>query len=323
MIKIKLLLISLLLGGVSACDKAPDSGKTPPVKVKAPVRVDMVHVPAGEFLMGSDKEDLEGLREQFGFVRQLYQDEHPLHKRKLASFWIDKYEVTNIDYLAFVSMTRAPEPQHWIQSAYNVSSARLASFDVEKLRRVAVDYFQLDMDTTVMDKQALLREMVKKQQSMDRVPVTSVTWYDADAYCKWRGARLPTEAEWEKAARGEKAYEFPWGNNWSPEYLNTGENVDNEEGVVAVGSFPRNKSPYGAYDMAGNVAEWVQDWYQGYPGSMQVNKDFGETMKVTRGGAGGVGHYSLSVFFRSASRGPNPPGVATEDTGFRCAMSMK
>ena len=279
----------------------------------------MILVPAGTFIMGSDKEDEEGYQEQFGFVDPLYRNESPQHQRTLPAFYIDKYEVTNREYKRFTMATGYPEPQPWIQNGYNVTQQKLASFNLEFLRQVAIDYFQLDMDTRKMSKQELLSAMAAEQRRRNPMPVIGVNWYDADQYCRWRNARLPTEAEWEKAARGSDGREFPWGNEWQTDITNTGENVMDEEGIAKVGSFPRNQSPYGVYDMAGNVWEWTADWYQPYPDSTHTSLKYGEQYKVLRGGGGGIGHYALSLFFRTSLRGPQLPEQGGDDVGFRCA----
>ena len=131
-----------------------------------------------------------------------------------------------------------------------------------------------------------------------------------------------SEAEWEKSARGPSGLEYPWGDKWDSNITNTGENADTEEGIAEVGSFPGNKSPYGVYDLSGNAWEWVEDWYDAYPGSTEKSEAFGKKYKVIRGGGGGVGHYALSYFFRGAARQYATPDMTAEDVGFRCAKNI-
>lgn len=284
---------------------------------------EMLLVPAGEFVMGSNKVDDAGMKERYGFVKTPYMDEHPEHRVKLDAFYIDKYEVTNAQYKRFVIAAKRPVPFEWTQNGYNVYQDKLSIFDVEKLRQIAVDYFKLDMDTRKMNKDQLLKAMFAKLKFMDNLPASDVTWYDAFSYCEAAGKRLPTEAEWEKAARGEKGQEFPWGDTWDPAVANTGDDVEWEEGIAPVGSYEKSKSPYGVYDLSGNVWEWVQDWYQAYEGSTYKSDEFGEKNKVLKGGGGGIGHYSISLFFRGASRQYSDPNMASGDVGFRCAKNYK
>jgi formylglycine-generating enzyme required for sulfatase activity len=148
-------------------------------------------------------------------------------------------------------------------------------------------------------------------------PVTYVTWQEARSYCVWEGRRLPSEQEWERAARGDNGNKYSWGN----EYDETKANLNSGE-VKAVGSYVDDRSPHGVYDMAGNVMEWVDDWYDAYPGSTSTNKDYGgDKHKVLRGGMGGMsGHYIINkIYARGANRNYYIPGGAGDDGGFRCA----
>ena len=282
-----------------------------------------VLIPAGPFIMGSNKVDSDNKKKEYGLVKPLYLDEHPQHKVTLPTFYIDKYEVTNIEYKQFVYGAHYKEPFEWSQNGYNLVMTRLKQTDLESLQWIVSEYFKLDRDTRRMNKQQLLGVISESWLLKDQLPVIGVSWQDASTYCDWRGKRLPTEMEWEKAARGEQGLEFPWGNNWDTGQTNVGDDADWEGGIAPVGSYPQNKSPYGVFDMAGNVWEWVSDWYQPYPGSQYQSKDFGETNKVIRGGGGGVGHYSLSFFFRSAMRGYALPTAKSGDVGFRCARDKK
>lgn len=145
-------------------------------------------------------------------------------------------------------------------------------------------------------------------------PVVKVSYYDAEAYAKWSGKRLPTEQEWEKAARYTDARQFPWGNEWNKELANIRKVLWLGK-TKPVGSYPDGCSPYGIYDLSGNVAEWTSSFFKPYVGNIEPNKNYGESYKVVRGGSCGKSRVMAQAFRRDFLS----PSDTKRDVGFRCA----
>ncbi|TAN62635.1 formylglycine-generating enzyme family protein [bacterium] len=219
----------------------------------------MVAVPGGEFTMGAN---------------DWWPKSQPEHKRKLPAFQIDKYEVANIRYKAFLDATGRGAPDHWPGG--------------------------------------------KIPEAREDHPVVFVTWSEADAFCKWEGKRLPTEAEWEKAARGAGKRIFPWGDKFSKYNANTPQL--GLEDTMPVGSFDEGKSPYGVYDMAGNVWEWTADWFKPYPGNTHPDENYGDKFKVLRGGSWyDCTYYKCGISSPAYNKIFFNPQTKNNNFGFRCA----
>jgi formylglycine-generating enzyme required for sulfatase activity len=272
-----LLLFSFLLIGslMYGCESQQEKGAMKKDIIDKKVLENMVLIPAGDFIMGSDEVDKETLQQRFGMAKTPYLNEHPQRKISLGDYYIDKFEITKRQYKEFVNATGRAAPLNWVNGQYAPDT--------------------------------------------DDHPVFFITWFDADAYCKWAGKRLPTEEEWEKAARGTDGRSFPWGNEFDLKKTNASGKYG---GVYPVGHFEEDVSPFGVYDMAGNVQEWTASWYKAYPGNEYEDEDYGEKLRVTKGGGwGGLGHYSFDLFYRTSFRGFMDPSQGFDDLGFRCVLS--
>jgi formylglycine-generating enzyme required for sulfatase activity len=210
-------------------------------------------------------------------------DEVPRHEVALPAFYLDRCEVTNAQYATFLQATNRSLPSDPKDP----------------------DYYRW--------------EGPLPPAGQEQHPVMYVNWYDANAYCTWAGKRLPTEEEWEKAARGADQRPWPWGSAFEPAKCNV-----TETGLrwsTPVGSFPDGASPYGVLDLCGNVAEWTASWYKPYPGNTLQRPAFGEKMKVARGGAWAL---PAEPWSRATNRNlAQPPDFKHRSLGFRCAKDAE
>ncbi len=248
--------------------------------------IEQVWVPAGSFQMGTDDASIAALKalNPPGFVLSEFASEQPQHEVQITTgYWIDKYEVTNKAFQAFVKDGGYRNQAWWSEAGWQWLSSQY----VDQLPRYCLG-------------------------NLPDNPVACVTWYEAEAYARWRGGRLPTEAEWEYAARGSPSLIYPWGN----EFDNSRCNVVDSKGPQPVGSYPNGASWVGTLDMAGNVMEWVQDWLGPYPAG--VAKDptgpAAGSVKVEKGGWWGSTLFVARAAYRHFE---DPPEYGDMHIGFR------
>jgi len=265
--------------------------------------ITLILIPAGTFTMGATAEQQEdfirfpGSAQWIDRTAPLVESSGPAHEVNLDSFYIFKFDVTNAQYQAFVRATGHQNSRNSNNTRYNGPNQ----------------------------------------------PVTGVTWNDARSFCAWAGAQLPTEAQWEKAARGTEGFIYPWGNVWDATKLRSMDGIAHrvfasiedwqawratnqsssefqaEARPADAGSYPKGASPYGVMDMAGNVWEWVADWYdpsyyKNSPNDNPKGPSFGD-YRVLRGGAWDTPRIANFTWYRETFM---PPSGAGNVTGFRC-----
>jgi formylglycine-generating enzyme required for sulfatase activity len=255
-----------------------------------------IAIPAQPFLMGSLEQQLGDLARRYGGMRESYREESPQHEVRGTGFAIARIPVTNALYAGYVAATSAAPPLHW----------RGTTPPIERLAH----------------------------------PVVDVSWEDARNFCSWLNSnepgaaqlreaagptlghghfRLPTEAEWEQAARGNDGRWFPWGQEFVVEYANTRES--GYGGTTTVGTFPAGASPYGILDMAGNIWEWTSSLDRPYPYQADDGREdeHASGRRILRGGC----YANPQGFARCACRFRLAPALRNEFIGFRLAYTKE
>ena len=288
-------LIVLALG--SGCATAPPTGPTAaptpaPARAAGESRADargiqQVWVPAGTFLMGTDEATIREIVEQNPprWMDRALGSETPQHSVQLTrGFWIDRYEVTNAAFRAFVDAGGYRDRALWSEPGWSWLGQQDAS------------------------------RLPHNCGGEPNAPRVCVTWFEAEAYARWRGGRLPTEAEWEYAARGPDSRRYPWGNAFDA----TRCNVVDSTGPKPVGSHPEGASWVGAHDMAGNAMEWVHDWLDPGYYALGVKDDpagpDSGSIKVEKGGWWGSNPFVARSAYRHFE---DPPDYKDKHIGFR------
>ena len=224
---------------------------------------EMVLIPKGEFVMGSNER---------------WDDEAPEHISFTKAFYMDTNEITNSDYKKFIDTLELEAPYHWPEG--NIPKGK------------------------------------------EQHPVVYVSWFDATNYCKWAGKRLPTEQEWEKAARGLDGLIYPWGNEWSLDKSNNP--YKHSTGTKPIGSYPEGRSPYGLNDMSGNVWEWVDSHYLPHPGNPVTRAEYGKDKRILKGGSWfDCLSYGCGLSAPTFNRSFFTPEVKNNSFGFRCAQNTE
>jgi ergothioneine biosynthesis protein EgtB len=244
----------------------------------------MIEIPAGEFEMGNDSVDA-------------MDNERPVHRAYLDTYWIDRYPVTCKQYRVFMEAGGYQNSEWWSAAGWQWLQENPVA---EPL------YWSAD-------------------PTWDNHPVCGVSWYEADAYARFIGKRLPTEAEWEKAASWDatvgRGYTYPWGEA-EPNTQRC--NHDNTAGqTTPVSAYPAGQSAYGCYDLLGNVWEWTSSWFDGYEGFVSYpyrgysQAYFDEQHRVLKGGSWATRPWVI----RSSARNWYYPGIRQILAGFRCSTS--
>jgi formylglycine-generating enzyme required for sulfatase activity len=251
-------------------------------------------IPAGEFLMGSTPEQIEAARRMdIGGHEFTLLDELPPFRAFLPDFYLSECAVTNAQFAKFLNAT-FPTPEQfklWMPAPEKI----IAPVNKNEMYRVAPGF--------------------------EKHPAIHVSWFGADAYCRWAGLRLPGEIEWEKAARGADGRIFPWGNEWRDDFLRWHNTARAGATTAPVDAYPQGRSPSGLFQMGGNVDEWCAEPYQWDVYRRYATGDLRPPARgVTRVVRGGTCVGWQKIRFRCAHRRGNDAAIINiHYTGIRCA----
>ncbi|MCA9902502.1 MAG: SUMF1/EgtB/PvdO family nonheme iron enzyme [Anaerolineae bacterium] len=289
------------------------SGEIDPILIDAVAPSEFVDVPGiQDFQMGTTPPEVsaavdECLAQSGRCTVAMGEDSAPQHAVTLSPFRIERTEVSYAQFLAFMNYLEQTSPRAYANGCYGQPCLET----------------NLDSETSAVTYDSVNYTVVPV---ISLLPVTEVTWYGARAYCEAIGRRLPTEAEWEYAARGTSGFIYPWGNDWDPTRAMTSRTADGSTAQkVDVNSFPAGASPFGVLNMAGNVSEWVFDWYDArFYGRIEATQPDPEgpasgTTKVHRGGSWDT----VPFFARAVHRQDFAPNDGTPFIGFRCAADAE
>jgi formylglycine-generating enzyme required for sulfatase activity len=291
------------LAGCSPKEKPPADANLGDTWLRPTDHMVMVFLPGGVFQMGSNKTEINSYIElcehEWGDCEQsLFVNSSPQHSVELDAFWIDHTEVTNEQFATFLNKRG-------------------------NQRGGGVPWLVVEDHHCMIEK---LENQFQPKSGYADHPVTHVSWYGAVAYCKWAGGQLPTEAQWEYAAKGPEGYIYPWGNEFDctrDNFDDASVGCDGYPATSPVDAFPSGKSWSGALGMTGNVYEWVADrynadYYAYSPSKNPPGPNKGEH-RVVRGGT-----WNLPLWWlNNTTRSDAPPTSRSYFGGFRCAVSVK